>query len=153
MLTNSEMAFGHCTLQHLAQTEDRNLADIPPFKSLRHVRDLELISEDLPINPSWQQWPMSWSQLTALTSLSCMLDHQDTPDVPAVLSHMISLRRLKILQTFTDSSDTDAEYPESEDLREAAEQRILESTTALTRLTSLVIDCPLLDNDSVSCGF
>ena len=127
------------------QQHDGILDNILPFNSLRHVKELELESfgEGSYIHPSWQQWPMAWSRLTALTSLSCRLKHNVRPYVPAVLNHMTSLRRLEVWQSLSLSGysrDDDQEYPRFEDLQEAAEQMILENTTNLTRLTSLLID-------------
>ena len=121
-----------------------SLEDILPFKSLRHVKELELdtFPEHFYVQPSWQQWPMAWSRLTALTSLTCMLEHRDTPHVPAVLNRMTSLRSLQIWQTFTDSHVPEANVYRSVELKQkysAAEQRILETTKHLTRLTILKI--------------
>ena len=114
------------------------LGDVLPFTSLRHIKELELDSfyEESYVHPSWQQWPMAWSRLTALTSLTCTLKHYGTPHVPAVLNRMTSLRSLKIWQFLSDS----IVYPEYEDFDEAAEQMALENTTNLIRLTCLEID-------------
>ena len=120
------------------QNDIGNLEDMLPFKSLRHVKELKLeySPEYLDIHPSWQQWPMAWSRLTALTSLTCTLKHDGTPRVPAVLNRMTSLRSLDIWNFLS----TSIVYPEFEDIEKAAEQMTLENTTNLTRLTSLLID-------------
>ena len=84
---------------------------------------------------------MAWSQLTALTSLSCILSHGHEPCPPPVLTCMTSLRKLEIVHP-------DPDYLVHEDLARdfdlAYQAEILSLgsfyTRRLTRLSSLVID-------------
>ena len=57
----------------------------PPADGINQIWDLE-----------WQDWPETWSRLSALTSLSCSLHPHASPHVPAVLNCMTSLRKLVI---------------------------------------------------------
>ena len=119
------------------------LGDVLPFTSLRHIKELELDSfyEQSYVHPSWQQWPMAWSRLTALTSLSCRLFPYDIPHIPSVLKQMTSLRSLEVSQTFSNTLEVFLDIPgHREEVEKAAEQQMLENTTNLTRLTSLLID-------------
>ena len=93
---------------------------------------------------SWQQWPMSWSRLTALTSLSCQLCEQSNPHIPAVLNLMTSLRKLDVSHDYGPDHCFDMYnlYGGDEDLAYKTEivDKIINNTRGLSRLTSLLID-------------
>ena len=94
--------------------------------------------------PEWQDWPMSWSQLTALTSLVCTLSHEQEYYPPSVLNSMTSLERIAInLDDPEVQPDlVDEEYEGDADLAYQVEvlERVFNGTRGLTRLTSLLID-------------
>ena len=133
------------------QSEGVRLRDVLPRRSLESVKALEVRhspkGHDEEVS-SWQQWPMAWSLLTALTSLSCQLCQYVEPRIPAVLNRMTRLKKLDI---FHDYGPDHPFYVEVylEDMHGADEDfayqteildKVIDNTRGLTRLTSLVID-------------
>lgn len=133
--------------------QEGELEDLLPLHSLRNVKELEL---QHPYERQWrygtpvqQAWPMAWSQLTALTSLSCMLSHEHVAYdgyPPPVLKRLTSLVKIAIVHTNPDIDPdmplVDEEYEGDADLARQGfiHGRIYEHTRGLTRLTSLLID-------------
>ncbi len=63
-----------------------------------------------PGDHAWIQWPMSWSLLTNLTCLSCVLDPNHRPYFPIVLNSMYSLKSLAVShQVCTEQWDEEQE--------------------------------------------
>ena len=126
--------------------QDVGQANVLALHSLRHVKELEMVhSYDFRDgHPEWQEWPMAWSRLTALTSLSCTLSHEQEHYPPRVLNRMTSLQKIKIdlddPEVYPDV--VDEEYDGDEELAYQAEilERVVNNTRGLTRLTSLLID-------------
>ena len=126
------------------QAEFLRLGVVLPCRSLESVRELKL--RHSPFHDqisSWQQWPMAWSQLTALTSLSCQLSFNN-PLIPAVLNQMTSLIKLDVTLGYKphfcpDKEDAKVIRKYVKTAPKIAEQ-VIENTRGLTRLTSLVID-------------
>ena len=124
-----------------------DLADILPLSSLRDIKELAL--EHQYFNPceygcSWepnQQWPMAWSGLIALTSLSCTLNYLDYPYIPPVLNHMSQLRELEILHYFhtEEMYDSDMEV-ECMVTPVTLGDKLSRNLWGLTQLDSLVTD-------------
>ena len=129
------------------QAKDLSLGDVLPGHSLQFVKELEVrhspFGHDEEIS-SWQQWPMSWSRLTALTSLSCQLCQQSEPHIPDVLNLMTSLQELDVFHDYGPDHCFDMydEYGEDEDLAYKTEivDKVINNTRGLSRLTSLLID-------------
>ena len=125
--------------------QDGDLADILPFQSLRNVKELDL---QHPFD-FWDEyhalpdWPMNWSQLTALTSLSCMLSYDEIVYPPPVLNRMISLERLKIIHRYPELDDEHVDEIYGGDYELAQQpglRQIFRGTQGLTKLSSLLID-------------
>ena len=139
------------------QAEDFSLGDVLPCPPLESIKELKLrhpLFHDR--RPSWQQWPMAWSQLTALTSLSCQLcpDFHE-PLIPAVLIQMTSLRKLNVSldNDPNDCSDGEDSYDAYVDISSEMVFHLVENTRGLTRLTSLWIgngECLDLRDDILS---
>ena len=95
-------AFSLC---HLAQ--DGNLADVLPFNILRHVvmLDLQHPYDFWDRYHAFPDWPMAWSQLTALECLSCMLSNWDDNYPPPMLNSMTNLEMLHITHRHPEVDD------------------------------------------------
>ena len=87
---------------------------------------------------------MNWSQLTALTSLSCALSHEQVHFPPRVLRSMTSLERIDISLDDPEIHPdlVDEEYGGDEEVAYRVEviQKVFMRTHGLKRLTSLLID-------------
>ena len=126
--------------------QERKLADLLPIESLRHVKELEVQNLyavwDGPSD--WQEWPMAWSQLTALTSLSCTLSHEYGQYPPLVLNRMTSLERLEIVHYNPDGNPDFVDEFYEGDCAWAYKVEILDKVSVgiqwLRRLKSLLID-------------
>jgi hypothetical protein len=132
----------------MMQVKGLRLGDVLPCHSLESVKELDLRhppgaawDEKVVL---WQQWPMAWSRLTVLTSLSCQLCHHIKPYVPAVLNRMTSLRKLDVSHDYGPDIEFDMEglYDGDEDLAYKTEivDKVIDNTRGLARLTSLLID-------------
>ena len=129
------------------QGKGLRLSKVLPQHSLESVKELKLFHYSFDdhfhdqISP-WQQWPMAWNQLTALTSLSCQLYSYDKSLVPAVLNQMTSLRKLDVSLDFGESDEIGFDLGEEDYKAYKAEavDKVIENTRGLTRLTSLMIN-------------
>ena len=142
----AELAPNHCS--KFLQGWDEDLEDVLTPYDLRHVKELK-IDHPRPDkyhrihHSTWQEWPETWSLLSALTSLSCTLHPHADPHIPAVLNRMTSLRNLHVYHDHhsDDSFDQEGLYGGDEDLAYKTEivNKVIDNTRGLSRLTSLVI--------------
>ncbi len=110
---------------------------------------MEHASEYPILDASRPQWPMSWSQLSALSSLTCVLDPNMHSYFPGALNCITSLRRVDIrfishyscydLDVSYEYWDSGAQDALQTDYR-VVTATALHGTRGLTNLTSLQLD-------------